>query len=100
MKTLLQVGDKVRIRKDITPNKYYKMKITNTENCYLPDKMCDPGELVTIMDITRSGYRLVEEDFFTYTDEMFDPELIEFLYEEFLEEEKEKFEEFMKYQRK
>ena len=86
--TLLQVGDKVRIREDIRENVYYEMKTYNYSNCYLYDKMAEPGSLVTIKDIGKYGYRLVEEDFFTYTDEMFDPELIEFLYEEYLENNK------------
>lgn len=86
--TLLQVGDKVRIRKDIRESVYYEMKTYNYSNCYLYDKMAKPGNLVTIGDIGRYGYRLIEEDFFTYTDEMFDPELIEFLYEEYLENNK------------
>ena len=86
--TLLQVGDKVRIREDIRENVHYEMKTYNYSNCYLYGKMINPGKLVTIKDIGRYGYRLVEEDFFTYTDEMFDPELIEFLYEEYLENNK------------
>ena len=32
--TLLQVGDKVRIREDIRENVYYKMKSYNYSNCY------------------------------------------------------------------
>ena len=99
-KTLLQVGDKVHIREDISERGYYEMKTYSYSNCYLEDKMAKPGELVTIGAIKKNGYQLIEEDFFTYTDEMFDLELINFLYEEFLENEKEKFEEFMKYQNK
>ena len=83
--TLLQVGDKVRIREDIRENVYYKMKSYDYSNCYLLGKMANPGELVTIKYLGECGYHLIEEDFFTYTDEMFDPELIEFLYEEYLE---------------
>ena len=82
--TLLQVGDKVRIREDIRESIYYEMKTYNYSNCYLYGKMAKPGSLVTIKQNT-AGYRLVEEDFFTYTDEMFDSELIEFLHEEYLE---------------
>ena len=85
--TLLQVGDKVRIRKDISDQNYYKMKTYDYSNCYLEGKMAKPGELVTIASINR-GYRLIEEDFFTYTDEMFDTELIDYLYEEYLEDNK------------
>ena len=83
-KTLLQVGDKVRIREDIRENVYYKMKTCDYSNCYICGKMAEPGSLVTIQ-INNTGYRLVEEDFFTYTDEMFDTELIDYLYEEYLE---------------
>ena len=82
--TLLQVGDKVRIREDIKENVYYKMKTYNYNNCYIYGKMAEPGSLVTIQ-LCNTGYRLVEEDFFTYTDEMFDTELIDYLYEEYLE---------------
>ena len=85
--TLLQVGDKVRIREDIRESVYYEMKTYNYSNCYLHGKMAKPGSLVTIKQ-NNAGYRLVEEDFFTYTDEMFDLELIEFLYEEYLENNK------------
>ena len=85
--TLLQVGDKVRIREDIKDGEYYEMKTYTYNNCYLYGKMAKPGKLVTIKQ-NNAGYRLVEEDFFTYTDEMFDPELIEFLYEEYLENNK------------
>lgn len=86
--TLLQVGDKVRIREDIRESAYYGMKTYNYNNCYLYGKMAEPGKLVTIKKTQETGYRLVEEDFFTYTDEMFEPELIEFLYEEYLENNK------------
>ena len=86
--TLLQVGDKVRIREDIKDGAYYKMKTYNYNNCYIYGKMVNPGELVTVKYTGEYGYHLVEEDFFTYTDEMFDSELIEFLYEEYLENNK------------
>ena len=85
--TLLQVGDKVRIREDIRENVYYGMKTYDYNNCYLYGKMAEPGSLVTIK-LSNTGYRLVEEDFFTYTDEMFDTELIDYLYEEYLENNK------------
>lgn len=86
--TLLQVGDKVRIKEDIRESIYYGMKTYNYSNCYLYGKMAEPGKLVTIKESQGRGYRLVEEDFFTYTDEMFESELIEFLYEEYLENNK------------
>ena len=86
-KTLLQVGDKVRIREDIRENVYYKMKTYDYNNCYIYGKMAEPGKLVTIRQ-SNAGYRLEEEGFFTYTDEMFDTELIDYLYEEYLENNK------------
>lgn len=85
--TLLQVGDKVRIREDIKEDVYYSMKTYNYNNCYIYGKMAEPGKLVTIKQ-SNAGYRLEEEDFFTYTDEMFDTELIDYLYEEYLENNK------------
>ena len=87
MKTLLQVGDQVKIRKDIKRKTNYKMLInedTEIETWLGPDEMMKPGEIVTIAEIKNGKYKLVEENFFCYTDEMFDPELIEFLYEEYL----------------
>ena len=86
-KTLLQVGDKVRIREDIKENVYYSMKTYNYNNCYIYGKMAEPGSLVTIIK-SSAGYRIEEEGFFTYTDEMFDTELIDYLYEEYLENNK------------
>ena len=85
--TLLQVGDKVRIREDIKENVYYSMKTYNYNNCYIYGKMAEPGSLVTIIK-SSAGYRIEEEGFFTYTDEMFDTELIDYLYEEYLENNK------------
>ena len=85
--TLLQVGDKVRIREDIRENVYYKMKTYDYNNCYIYGKMAEPGSLVTIQ-LSNMGYRIEEEGFFTYTDEMFDTELIDYLYEEYLENNK------------
>ena len=49
--TLLQVGDKVRIREDINDYKHYVMKTYNYSNCYLSGKMINPGKLVTIKEI-------------------------------------------------
>ncbi len=85
--TLLQVGDKVRIREDIRENVYYSMKTYNYNNCYIYGKMAEPGSLVTIIK-SSAGYRIKEEGFFTYTDEMFDTELIDYLYEEYLKNDK------------
>ena len=42
--TLLQVGDKVRIREDIRESVYYEMKTYNYSNCYLYGKMINQGK--------------------------------------------------------
>lgn len=84
MKTLLQPGDKVKIRKDIKHNHKYKMKTNNREDMYISNSMVDPGTIVTIKNIVHDTYRLEEESLCNYTDEMFELDLIEFLYEEYL----------------
>jgi hypothetical protein len=53
--TLLQVGDKVRIREDIKEHVYYGMKTYNYNNCYLYEKMINPGELITIKYVGEPG---------------------------------------------
>lgn len=84
MNTLLQPGDKVKIREDIKHQHKYKMKTNNREDMYLSNSMVDPGTMVTIKNVVHNTYRLVEESLCNYTDEMFEPDLIEFLYEEYL----------------
>ena len=84
MKTLLQPGDKVKIREDIRDKHKYKMKTNNREDVYLLHSMVDPGTIVTIKNIVHDTYRLEEESLCNYTDEMFEQDLIEFLYEEYL----------------
>ena len=84
MKTLLQPGDKVRIREDIKHQHKYKMKTNNREDMYISNSMIDPGTIVTIKKIVHDTYRLEEESLCNYTDEMFEQDLIEFLYEEYL----------------
>ena len=84
MKTLLQPGDKVKIREDIKHNHKYKMKTNNREDMYISHSMVDPGTIVTIKNIVHDTYRLEEESLCNYTDEMFEQDLIEFLYEEYL----------------
>ena len=84
METLLQPGDKVKIREDIRNKKKYKMKTNNREDMYISNSMVDPGTIVTIKKIVHNTYRLEEESLCNYTDEMFEPDLIEFLYKEYL----------------
>ena len=84
MKTLLQPGDKVKIREDIRDRQNYRMKTNNKEDMYILHSMIGPGAMVTIKSIVHNTYRLEEESLCNYTDEMFDPDLIEYLYEEYL----------------
>jgi hypothetical protein len=84
MKTLLQPGDKVKIREDIRDRQKYKMKINNKEDIYINNAMMAPGSMVTIKAIVHNTYRLEEESLCNYTDEMFEPDLINYLYEEYL----------------
>jgi hypothetical protein len=84
MKTLLQPGDKVKIREDIKHQHKYKMKTNNREDVYLSSSMVSPGTIVTIKRVLHETYRLEEESLCNYTDEMFELDLIEFLYEEYL----------------
>lgn len=91
MKTLLQPGDRIRIREDIKHGEYYNMIYDkNVRDCYLSNEMFQPGELVEIALITNGKYKIVSAEqfdvdylnglsFYTYTDEMFDLETIELL---------------------
>ena len=84
MKTLLQPGDKIKIRSDIQNGKRYKMKTNNRDDIYFNDSMIKAGTWVTIKTIKHDTYRLEEESLCNYTDEMFDSDIIEYLYEEYL----------------
>ena len=88
MKTLLQPGDKIRIRSDIKEQVRYKMKTSDHGDTFLLNsseiQTIKPGQMVTIKRIRHGKYVLEEEGFFNYTDEMFEPDVIEFLYEEYL----------------
>lgn len=86
MKTLLKIGDVLKIRDDIQyfetkyrmkhEDDFYKESYTKT--------MLPPGSMATISDIKivqgHTIYKVKEDPVFNYVDEMFDPELIEFLY--------------------
>ncbi len=90
METLLKPGDMIRIREDIKQSVMYKMlnndKIGNT---WIEDDMLPPGTLVEIVDISEGQYivqhldkldrnykYLENDDFWLYTDQMFDPEML------------------------
>ena len=83
MKTLLQPGDKIKIRSDIETETEYHMKTNDSYDLYTC-LMMDPSSLVTIKDIRHSKYVIEEDTFYSYTDEMFESDIIEYLYEEYL----------------
>ena len=88
MKTLLQVGDMVKIRDDIEYFKnIYHMKMHNSDGESYTHSMLEPGTTVTIIGIRgvnlkHVSYKVKEDPIMNYVDEMFDPELIEYLYEQ------------------
>ena len=90
MGTLLKPGDMIRIRYDIRENNDYYMIINSAvKNSWLKEEMAPAGELVTISDVKDGQYTIKYygqdedfSDFWYYTDEMFDPEMILFLQEE------------------
>lgn len=58
-----KVGDKVRVREDLENDKIYGNYEFIKAMAYLK------GEIITIKEILKSGYR-IEEDYYTWTDEM------------------------------
>jgi hypothetical protein len=90
METLLKPGDMIRIRSDIQEDVNYCMKLDIENKNSWVDSMAGPGDLVTIIRITNDGQYITDysdddecgiEDYWLYTDEMFDPELISLLLE-------------------
>lgn len=93
MATLLKPGDMIRIRDDIGEGITYKMyNDFSIGNGWIEEDMISPGTLVEIKDISNGQYIvqsiepkrkssnfLESEDFWLYTDEMFDPNLLEIL---------------------
>lgn len=84
IETLLKIGDKLKIRNDIKHEKYHMKHDKESTETYILDKMPAPGAVVTIKEMVNIKghykYKIVEDPMFNYVDEMFDPELIEFLY--------------------
>lgn len=94
-RTLLKVGDEITIRNDIEDYKDYSM-ILNSEstNTYVRRRMINPGTLVRIVEIDGNGqYRVIDcskksnhannnDTYWSYTDLMFDPELLQIIIEE------------------
>jgi hypothetical protein len=84
MKTLLQPGDKIHIRSDIKQAQWYSMKTTEVRDSWIRANMAKPGQLVTIRRVLHGRYQIEEDRLCSYTDEMFEPDLIEFLYQDYL----------------
>ena len=95
MNTLLNVGDIIRIRDDIKENIKYEMILNTERTDEWIDQMLPAGTLVQITDIIHGQYRvqaLAEDgsiienkfpsDFWSYTDLMFDPVLLEIVLED------------------
>ena len=95
--TLLKPGDIIRIREDIKPSTEYKMIFDDkTVNTWISGDMLLGGTLVEIVKIHHGQYTVKsfvekkgvspyvyeQEDFWLYTDQMFDPEMIQFLLED------------------
>ena len=87
MKALFTKGDVVNIRLDIKDDNDYKMRSeVHPGYDYLMDEMAPPGAEVKIRSYVEShgnviGY-LLEEPYsvFTYTDDMFNQDAVEYLY--------------------
>ena len=92
MKTLLKPGDMIRIRDDIKTSTLYKMLNDDSiSNSWLNEDMLPAGTLVEIVNIANDQYIVhsidkasksysdIDDDFWLYTDEMFDPEMIRLL---------------------
>ena len=91
METLLKPGDMIRIREDINDYELYCMILdTGNKNSWV-DSMAGPGSLVTIIKITNDGQYITDysddnecgiKEYWNYTDEMFDPEMLSMLLED------------------
>lgn len=80
--TILKPGDKIKIREDINDVELYYMANNEKHERWLgAEKMAKPGQLVTIKSIINGTYRINEEPMFNYTDDMFDPGVINLLKE-------------------
>jgi hypothetical protein len=83
MKTLLKPGDVLKIRNDIQENVTYHMKLSeDIADNWIGKYMAKPGEDFVIDTILHGKY-MRKDDMYGYTDEMFDPDLIDYLYKEY-----------------
>lgn len=93
MATLLKPGDMIRIRNDIEEGVSYKMlNDASIRNAWINEDMLPPGTLIEIKSISNGQYTVTSiepkrtsskflepDEFWLYTDEMFDPDLLEIL---------------------
>lgn len=92
METLLKPGDMIRIRNDIDEQYPYGMIFnSDNKNNWIYNAMAAPGTLVTIQRVSECGQYITDysydkdynlEGFWSYTDEMFDPDMLSILLEE------------------
>lgn len=89
METLLKPGDIIRIRKDIREDEGYCMILDSSNKNSWINEMAPAEELVTIISITEDGQYTVDycededfREFWHYTDQMFDPEILLILLED------------------
>lgn len=70
--TKFKVGDKVRVRTDLTEEHSYFMDSCNFSNTFVDEMSVFAGKLVTIAE-ARSQYRILEDEgSWGWTDEMFE----------------------------
>ncbi len=97
METLLKPGDMIRIREDIEEGKTYRMILNKeSKNSWIAENMLPAGTLVKIVNISSGQYVVnsvdykhddkSDDEFWLYTDQMFDPTSICFLIEGTIEE--------------
>ena len=70
--TKFKVGDKVRVRSDLTEEGRYFMESRDFSNTFVDEMVVFAGKLVTIAE-ARSQYRIFEDEgAWGWTDEMFE----------------------------
>lgn len=97
MRTLLNIGDIIRIRGDIKEDTPYEMILdTDCKNSWIKYEMLPAGTLVEITGFSHGQYEVrrlekvdsnlapidLPDSFWSYTDTMFDPELLMILLED------------------
>lgn len=67
-----QVGDKVKVRTDLVIGSTYYMEGGTNGASFVPEMRELSGKQVTIQSIDKSRYRLVEDRYCYWTDDMFE----------------------------